>query len=77
MGSEDIIEKIASCLKEYDVDKGVDLSKSAVESGIDSIKVIEKLTSAIKEIGEAFGREELFLPDLMMASDVMKNIIPI
>jgi len=77
MDSEELIEKLVSSLKNYDVDTCLELSKTAVESGVEPVKAIDRLTEAIREIGEAFNREELWLPELMMASDVMKNVMPI
>ena len=77
MNPEELIEKLTSGLKNYDRDGCLELSKQAIESGVDSVKVIDSLTKAIREIGEAFNKSEIFLPELMQASEVMKRIMPI
>ena len=45
--------------------------------GIDPLEALDVMTVAIREIGDAFGRGELWLPDLVGASDAMQSAVPI
>ena len=47
-------------------------TKEAVEVGYDPLKVIEWLSSGIREVGERYSKFEVFLPDLMMSAEAMK-----
>ena len=51
--------------------------KKAVEMGIDPLEALDVMTVAIREIGDAFGRGELWLPDLVGASDAMQSAVPV
>jgi trimethylamine corrinoid protein len=55
------------------LDRAVELAKEAVAAGIDPVEAIEKgLRPGITHVGDLYGKEELFLPDLVMAADAMK-----
>ena len=43
----------------------------------DPILAANALTEAIREVGDAFGNGELFLPDLVCASEVLKKAFPV
>ena len=48
------------------------IAKLAVEKNIPTLKAInEGLSKGIQEIGDRFGRNEIFLPELIMAADAM------
>ncbi len=44
----------------------------AVEAGIDPLKAADALIKAIREVGEGFGRGDLFIPDLVGGAEAMK-----
>lgn len=69
----DYIKEIYSAVLNYDIDLVKKLVSEALDSGIDPNKVMnEALSKSIIEIGEKFGREEIFLVELMVASDACK-----
>jgi methanogenic corrinoid protein MtbC1 len=45
---------------------------TALEADIDPLLAFDALTAGIREIGDAFARGELYLPDLLMSADAMK-----
>lgn len=50
-----------------------DLARSALEEGIEPLKIVDEgLSAGIRIVGEKFGCGEMFLPDLMMAVEAMK-----
>jgi len=48
-----------------------------VSSGADPLLAASTLTDAIRQVGDAFGEGDLFLPDLVCASEVLKKAFPI
>jgi len=75
--TNDIFENLKKAITEYDADKAASLAKKAVEEKIDPVKVLDAMTKAIRQVGDGFGRGELWLPDLVGAADAMSSAVPI
>ena len=75
--SNEIFENLKNAVLEYNKKEAARLGTKAVEEKIDPIKAIEALTLAIRQIGDGFGRGELFLPDLVGGADAMMAAMPI
>jgi len=71
------LENLRKAVFEYDKELAQASAKKAVEQGIDPLEALDVMTVAIREIGDAFGRGELWLPDLVGASDAMQAAVPI
>jgi trimethylamine corrinoid protein len=61
----------------FDIDNAEDIARNAIGSGADPILAANTLTDAIREVGDAFGKGDLFLPDLVCASEVLKKAFPL
>jgi corrinoid protein of di/trimethylamine methyltransferase len=74
MSTQDVIfEKLKTAMSDYDAEETAEWAQEAIEAGIDPADALDVLTSAIREIGDGFGRGELFLPDLVLAGEAMKT----
>ena len=73
----EIFEDLKKAITEYDSERARSLAEKAVEEKIDPIKTLDVITVAIREIGDAFGKGELWLPDLVGAADAMQAAMPI
>jgi corrinoid protein of di/trimethylamine methyltransferase len=73
----EILEKLKKAVIEYDTEGAANWARKAVEEKIDPLKALDALTEAIRQVGEGFGRGELWLPDLVGAADAMKSAMPI
>lgn len=63
------VERIYRSVLDYDVEQVKTQVTEALASGLDPISIMEEgLTRAIVEIGDSFGREEIFLVELMLAA---------
>ena len=71
------LENLRKAVFEYDKELAQASAKKAVEQGLDPLEALDVMTVAIREIGDAFGRGELWLPDLVGASDAMQAAVPI
>ena len=77
MPNQEILENLKKAVAEYDTDGAVSWARKALEEKISPVAAIDALIAAIREIGDAFGRGELWLPDLMGAAEAMQSAMPI
>jgi corrinoid protein of di/trimethylamine methyltransferase len=75
MASE-MIDKLKRTVLDFDIDNAESVAKEALDAGVDPIEAANALTESIQIIGDKFGKGELFLPDLVCASEVLKNAFP-
>jgi len=71
---QEYFDKLAQAVVDGEVDAAVQLVNDGLGKGVDPIDAIEKgLARGIMKVGEDFGAGEVFLPELIMAADVMKK----
>ncbi len=73
----DIIRQLKDIVLEFDIDNAEKIAKAAMDAGVDPLEAAKALTESIREVGDKFGAGELFLPDLVCASEVLKKAFPI
>ncbi len=71
------LENLKRAVVEYDTEAAASWAKKIVEEKVDPIKALDALTETIKQVGDRFGRGELWLPDLVGAADAMQAAMPI
>ena len=76
-GQQEIFQNLKKAIIEYDSSGAENWARKAVEERADPLKAIDTLTEAIKEVGDAFGRGELFLPELIGAAETIQSAMPI
>ena len=73
----DILENLRRAVVEYDAEGAASWAKKIVDEKVDPTKALDALTEAIRQVGDGFGRGELWLPDLVGAADAMQAATPI
>ncbi len=73
----DVLGKLKSAILEFDEDAALEAEKEAVTEGVDPVKAIGALAEGLNELGEAFEKMEVFLPEIMLASDAFKAALEI
>lgn len=73
---QEILQSLKRIVIDMDLDNAEKVVREALENGIDPMDCSKVLTEGINEIGEKFGKGELFLPELIAAADVMKIALP-
>ena len=74
--SEELFKKMATSIMDGDSDAAVALAKESVAAGVDPLDAITKgFVVGVNTVGEAFGRGESFLPELVMAGEAMKSAV--
>ncbi len=73
----EILEDLKKAIIEYDSGLAVSSAKNALGEGVDPNKIFKAMTDAIREVGERFSKGDLWLPDLIAASDTMSKAAPL
>jgi len=68
-----IYEMMKKSIETYDSDAAIAAAELAVAEGLNLLEAVEKgFADPIRELGEAFDRMEVFLPELTLGADAMK-----
>lgn len=70
-------ENLINAMKSGDVGSSVEMTEKALSAGIPASEIADFLIQTIREIGDAFEKFEIFLPEMMVASDAMVEILKI
>ncbi|MHB8919178.1 MAG: corrinoid protein [Desulfocucumaceae bacterium] len=74
MDKKQLFEDAIQSILNFDSKKAEATAKLAISQGFNPVEVIsEGFTAGITKVGDLFGRGELFLPELIRASEVMKT----
>ncbi|KUO50052.1 MAG: dimethylamine corrinoid protein 3 [Desulfitibacter sp. BRH_c19] len=74
MSKELILNQAREAILKCDPKKAVEVARQALAEGLDPVEVLsEGFSDGIRQVGDLFGRGELFLPELISASQVMKE----
>ena len=67
---EDLVEAIADLQEE----EALRLTKKRLETNGDPFKILEDARDALKTVGKRFGDGEYFIPDLVYAGEILKEV---
>jgi len=78
MMKEEILNKLMNAVLNYDIDEAVKAAKEAVEKDVDPVDAIEEgLAKGVRIVGERFGAGEVFLTELAIAAEAMKQAVAV
>ena len=67
------VKRLAEAVVEGDAEKSEEIAKKAVELRMDPLQVLDGgVIKPLREIGDKFGRGEVFLTDLVMSAEAAK-----
>jgi len=75
--SNEPIDLLKKSLITYDQELAKDSINKIIDDKTDPNIALEAITKTMRLVGDAFARDELFLPDLFSAADTMQLIMPI
>ena len=67
-------EKLVGAMTNMRENEAIEIAKSLVENGEDPIKILDDCTKAMETVGKRFEAGEYFLPELMMAGEMLRQI---
>lgn len=66
-------QELTAAINEADIERGVEIAKNALSEGLSPLDMLQEVIRPVmKEFGDAFARLDIFLPELMSASTVVK-----
>ncbi len=69
------LDAAALSIVEQDAEKAKQIAREAVEKGLDPLELISSgFTAGITRVGDLFDRGEMFLPELIGCSEIMKGV---
>jgi len=68
-----ILDNLKKAVLECDAQGASSWAAKAVEEKVDLLKALDALTDAIREVGDGFGKGEIFLPELVGAAEAMQS----
>jgi methanogenic corrinoid protein MtbC1 len=75
---EELKAKISEAIRSGDENLSADYARQAVDEQVDPASILEDvIIPTLKDIGERFGRLEIFLPEMMMAAEAAKAVVSI
>jgi len=78
MGKAELFEQAAQAVVDANKDAAIDIAKQAIAEGIDPVEMInDGFSVGMSRCGELFDTGELFLPELIVASDAMVSAIAV
>lgn len=78
MSKDQILQKFYDSVLNGHTGKAVEAAKEGLEANISPLVAIEKgMTPAIKEVGDRFGRGEMFLPEMVASAEAMEAAMEI
>jgi len=73
----EIVENLKKAVLECDAGSAEHWALEAMKCRIDPLTALDTLTEAIREVGDGFGKGDLFLPDLIGAADSLESAMPV
>ncbi len=74
--SDEVFKRMAQSIIDGDADLAATLAKDALATNVDPLEAISKgFVVGVNTVGDAFGRGEAFLPELVMAGEAMKAAV--
>ncbi len=70
------VDQIKKAIISFDKDLAEESLSLALESKIDSLEIFAAITDVMKTVGYNFEQRNIFLPELISASDTMQFIVP-
>ncbi len=78
MNEKEILQQLYESVLTGDSGKAVEAAQLALNTSISPLKAIEKgMTPAIQEVGDRFGKGEMFLPEMVTSAEAMEAALEV
>lgn len=71
------IDELKKAVLDFDEDAAVSAAQKCVKEGSNPIDAVNAMGDALKELGDQFQRMEVFLPEVLLATDAFKGALAI
>lgn len=73
----EILKDMRRAILEYNSEDAEKWARKALDEKIDPLTIMDTLVEAIRQVGDGFGKGDLFLPDLVGAADALQKATPV
>lgn len=75
MAREELMKKAFDAIVEADEDMATEVLDAGAAEGVTAVELLQEgFSKGMNELGDQFGRGEIFLPELIFATEVMKLV---
>lgn len=75
MNIEDLIGEAQQAIVKNDAKMALSIAQQAIDGELDLVRLLnDGFSSGIRKVGDLFGRGEIFLPELILSAEVMKEV---
>jgi corrinoid protein of di/trimethylamine methyltransferase len=75
---EEVLQELYDSVLNGDADRARSAAEKSLKAGIPPLQAINGgLTPGIREVGERFGRMEMFLPEMVLSADAMEAAVDV
>jgi methanogenic corrinoid protein MtbC1 len=75
--STDLLDELQKAIVTCAVEDASRLTARIVREGIDPLEALDRMTLGVRQVGDGFNKGELWLPDLIRASEAFQAALPI
>ena len=72
-----IFDEIAQSIVDGNKAEAINLANKAIETGIEPLEATDAFTTGINIVGDKFAKGELYLPELIISAEAMKEAVSI
>jgi corrinoid protein of di/trimethylamine methyltransferase len=71
------LEVLVEAIRAYKSKEAASAAQEAMDAGVDPVTALDAVSGVMKDIGDRFGAEELWLPDLIGAADAAQSALEV
>ena len=71
------LEDLVEAIRTYKSKEAASSAQEAMDAGVDPVAALDAVSGVMKDIGERYGAEELWLPDLIGAADAAQSALEV
>jgi 5-methyltetrahydrofolate--homocysteine methyltransferase len=71
------LENLVEAIRAYNSKGATSAAQEAMDAGVDPVTALDAVSGVMKDIGDRFGAEELWLPDLIGAADAAQSALEV
>lgn len=77
MANADNIQELKNSILDFDEDRAVAAAERVVQDGTSPLEAINTMGNALEVLGEQFQKMEVFLPEVLLATDAFKAALKV
>lgn len=77
MSEKELLSNLGNAIRTFDEDAAFEAAKAAMDAKVSPIAAVNEMAAVMKELGDKFECMEVFLPEIVMASDALKNAMKV